>query len=119
MAAIIYLEKQNNEELLQVAVDTVVELIEDEHPEQLRMFTVWLNRMFHEALNDEETGKIKQLTEVKSMLAQVVEQIEARGEARGMQQNARENAIKMKSREYPIKDIADITGLTEEEIKKL
>ena len=33
MAAIIYLEKQNNEELLQGAVDTVVELIEEEHPE--------------------------------------------------------------------------------------
>ena len=105
------------------AVDTVVELIEEEHPEQLRMFTVWLNRMFHDVLNDEEIGKIKKLTEAKSMLAQVVEQMEARwearGEARGMQQKARENALNMKTRGYPAKDIADITGLTLEEIQKL
>jgi len=51
IAAIIYLENQKNEQLLKEAVDTVVELIKEEHPEQLRMFSVWLNRMFHKALN--------------------------------------------------------------------
>jgi len=32
-------------------VDTVFELVKGESPEQLRMFTVWLNRMFKEAYN--------------------------------------------------------------------
>ncbi len=32
-------------------MDTVLELVKGESPEQLRMFTVWLNRMFKEAYN--------------------------------------------------------------------
>ncbi len=123
VAAIIYLEKQKDEELLQEAVDTVVELIKEEHPEQLRMFSVWLNRMFHEAFSEKKLERITELTEVKSMLTQIAEQIEERGiqqgMQQGMQQNARENALKMKNREYSVKDIADITGLTEEEIQNL
>ncbi len=123
VAAIIYLEKQKDEELLQDAVDTVVELIKEEHPEQLRMFSVWLNRMFHEAFNEKKLESITELTEVKSMLTQIAEQIEERGiqqgMQQGMQQNARENALKMKSREFSVKDIADITGLTVEEIQSL
>jgi predicted transposase/invertase (TIGR01784 family) len=123
VAAIIYLEKQKDEKLLREAVDTVVELIKEEHPEQLRMFSVWLNRMFQNALNEKELERIKELTEVKSMLTQIAEQIEARGVQQGMQQGmqqkARENALKMKEKGYSVEDIADITGLTVEEIQKL
>lgn len=123
IAAIIYLENQKNEQLLKEAVDTVVELIKEEHPEQLRMFSVWLNRMFHKALNEKELERITELTEVKSMLTQVAEQIEARGVKQGMkqgmQQKAREDAQKMKEKGYSLEDIADITGLTEDEIKNL
>ena len=53
------------------------------------------------------------------MLTQIAEQIEERGIQQGMQQNAGENALKMKNREYSVKDIADITGLTVEEIQNL
>ena len=57
------------------------------------------------------------------MLTQIAEQIEACGEARGMQQGmqkkAREDALKMKNKGYPVKDIADVTGLTGEEIRNL
>jgi len=124
VAAIIYLEKQKDEKLLREAVDTVVELIKEEHPEQLRMFSVWLNRMFQNALNEKELERIKELTEVKSMLTQIAEQIEARGVQqgvqkgmqKGMQQNARENALKMKEKGYSVEDI---TGLTVKEIQNL
>jgi predicted transposase/invertase (TIGR01784 family) len=37
----------------------------------------------------------------------------------GMQQKAREDAQKMKEKGYSLEDIADITGLTEDEIKNL
>jgi len=65
------------------------------------------------------------------MLTQVAEQIEARGVKQGMrqgmheglqqgmQQKAREDAQKMKEKGYSLEDIADITGLTEDEIKNL
>jgi len=45
------LEKQKSEKSLKRAVDTALELVKGESPEQLRMFTVWLNRMFKEAYN--------------------------------------------------------------------
>jgi len=135
MAAIIYLEKQKDEKLLSEAIDTVIELIKEERPQQLKMFTVWLNKMFRHAIDNKEVKKITGLTEVKSMITQIAEQIEARGEKRGMEQGmeqgmergmeqgmekkAREDALRMKEKGYALKDIADITGLTEEEIKKL
>ena len=53
------------------------------------------------------------------MLAEVVDQIEKRGEDRGMLQNQRENARKMLSRGFSVEDIADITGLSEAEILAL
>ena len=56
---------------------------------------------------------------VKSMLTQIAEQIEERGIQKGMQKKARENALKMKNREFSVKDIAEITGLTVEEIQNL
>jgi predicted transposase/invertase (TIGR01784 family) len=71
--------------------------------------------------------QIKELTEVKSMLTKLAEEIEARGEKRGIQQGilqgaqqkALETARRMKEKGYAIAEIADVTGLTIEEIEKL
>ena len=41
------------------------------------------------------------------------------GRAEGRAEEKLENARRMKSKEYPLDDIADITGLTIEEIEKL
>ena len=41
------------------------------------------------------------------------------GEERGREQNKREIAQKMKEQKMPIKQIAEITGLSEEEIEKI
>ncbi len=57
------------------------------------------------------------------MLAEVVDKIEKRGEERGkqqgMQQARREDARKMLNRGFSVADIADITGLSEQEITDL
>jgi hypothetical protein len=57
-------------------------MIGEEQPEQLRMFSTWVNRMFGKVLNEAEAERITELTEVKSMLAQLAEDIEKRGEKR-------------------------------------
>jgi predicted transposase/invertase (TIGR01784 family) len=127
VSAIIYLEKQGDEAALGQAIETVIELIREEQPEQLRMFSTWVNRMFGKVLSEEEAERITELTEVKSMLAQLAENIEKRGiklgeergEKHGEMQKAREAARKMKARGYPVEDIVDITGLSTEEVEKL
>jgi predicted transposase/invertase (TIGR01784 family) len=139
VSAIIYLEKQGDEAALGQAIETVIELIREEQPEQLRMFSTWVNRMFGKVLREEETGRITKLTEVKSMLAQLAEDIEKRGEKRGIKlgeergikrgekrgvdkgikEGKREDARRMKARGYPVEDIVDITGLSAEEVEKL
>jgi predicted transposase/invertase (TIGR01784 family) len=128
VSAIIYLEKQGDEAALGQAIGTVIELIREEQPEQLRMFSTWVNRMFGKVLREEETERITELTEVKSMLAQLAEDIEKRGEKRGMKLGEergiklgekREAARRMKARGYPVEDIVDITGLSAEEVEKL
>jgi len=43
----------------------------------------------------------------------------AKGIAEGREKTRRENALKMKARGYAVEDIADITGLTAEEIATL
>jgi len=119
MAAIVYLEKQKEEDLLREAVETVIELIKEEQPEQLRMFTVWINRMFRYVLKEDDIEKINELTEVKSMLTQVVEKIEERAIHQGAKEKALETALKMKGKGYGESEIAEITGLSLEEIRKL
>ena len=123
VSAIIYLEKQKSEKSLNKAVDTVLELVKGESPEQLRMFTVWLNRMFKDAYSEREFERISELTEVKSMLTQIAEQIEERGMQQGMQQGMRrkaeETARKMKAKGFPVEEITELTGLSAEEIRKL
>jgi predicted transposase/invertase (TIGR01784 family) len=95
------------------------------------MFSTWVNRMFGKVLSEEEAERITKLTEVKSMLAQLAEDIEKRGiklgeergEKRGVnkgvKEGKREDARRMKARGYPVQDIVDITGLSAEEVEKL
>ena len=127
VAAIMYLEQQEDAKGLRQTIETAIAMITEERPEQLRQFSHWINRMFRGSLENDDINKVNQLTEVKTMLAEVVDQIEKRGEERGMQQGmqqgmeqkARENARKMLDRGFSVEDIADITGLSESEISAL
>ncbi|GAB6089540.1 Rpn family recombination-promoting nuclease/putative transposase [Spirochaeta dissipatitropha] len=123
VAAIMYLEQQNDDEELRQTIDTAIDMIAEEQPEQLRQFSHWINRMFRGSLGNSEIDKVQQLTEVKTMLAEVVDKIEQRGEQRGMQQGiqqkAHEDARKMRDEGLEIALISRITGLSEEEIREL
>jgi predicted transposase/invertase (TIGR01784 family) len=123
VAAIIFLENQKDEAFLSDAVTVIIDLIAEEQPEQLRMFSHWLNRMFRGVLNDDDTDRITHLTEVKSMLAQLVEKIEKRGVRQGMQEGAlkarKETARNMLQEGLSIEQISRITGLSQETIKDL
>lgn len=119
VAAIIYLEQQKDDAALRRTIDTAIGMIAEEQPEQLRQFSHWINRMFRGSLEHSDIDKVNHLTEVKTMLAEVVDKIESRGEQRGMQQKALEYARKMLARGFSIPDIADITGLSEQEIREL
>ena len=114
-----YLEQQEDDAALRNTIDTAITMIAEEQPEQLRQFSHWINRMFRGSLENDDIDKVNQLTEVKTMLAEVVDKIEERGEHRGMHQARREDAKKMLDRGFSVKDIAEITGLTEQEIREL
>ncbi len=119
VAEIMYLEQQED--------DTAIAMIAEEQPEQLRQFSHRFNRMFRGSLETDDIEIVNQLTEVKTMLAEVVDQIEKRGVQQGieqgmqqgMQKKARDTARKMLSEGLEIPMIARITGLSEQEINKL
>jgi len=141
VSAVFYMENQKEEEKLAETISTVIDLIEEESPEQYRMFSIWVKNMFN--LEEESIDQINQLTEVKSMLAQLAEKIENRGLERGLEQGierglergleqglergleqgvhkkAVEDARKMKEKMYPLEDISEISGLTIKEIQDL
>ena len=87
VAAIMYLEQQEDAQGLRQTIETAIAMIAEERPEQLRQFSHWINRMFRGSLENDDINKVNQLTEVKTLLAGVVDQIEKRGEDRGMQQS--------------------------------
>lgn len=127
VAAIMYLEQQEDDAALRHTIDIAITMIEEEQPEQLRQFSHWINRMFRGSLEKNDIDKVHQLTEVKTMLAEVVDKIEQRGEQRGelrgeqrgMKQARREDARKMLDEKLDINLIMRITGLSEQEIKEL
>lgn len=115
VSAVFYLEKQNEPEKLAKAIEHVLKFLEEEQPEELRMFTSWVNEIFRGALDPESIAKIKSLTEVKPMLAQVVDKMRTESKEEGKIEAAR----KMIQKGYPIEDILEITGLTDIEIQKI
>ena len=51
VSAIIYLEKRRDEKGLKKAINKVIEMIRDENIIDVKMFTIWFNRMFHQKVN--------------------------------------------------------------------
>lgn len=123
VSAIIYMEKRKDEETLRSSIDQVIDLIKAEQPEIIRMFTVWLNRMFRNAVLPVDIDKVRDARGVRSMLSKIAEEMEARGEARGRIQGVKEGmriaARKMKDNGEPIEKIQEYTGLDREEIEEL
>jgi len=119
VSAVFYLEQQNEPDKVAKAIEHVINFLEEEQPEELRMFTSWVNEIFRGALDPESIAKIKALTEVKPMLAQVVDKIIEQGAEKGKEEGKIEDARRMVQKGYPIEDIMDITGLSEIMLHKI
>ena len=119
VAAVMYLEKRRDDRKLHRAIDHVIDLLEETNPEQLRMFGVWLNRMFRASVSREQIERIEGLREVRSMLSEVIDQIESRGRREGRQEGRRADALRMLRKGYAVEEVAEVTELDREEVAAL
>jgi predicted transposase/invertase (TIGR01784 family) len=119
ISAIIYLEKRKNEKSLREAIDKVIELIKEENIIDIRMFTIWFRRMFRQKVDLDEYDKITNLSEVNNMLTAIADKIRKEGKLEGNLEGKLEVAKKLKAQGVDIAIIAETTGFSVEEIKKL
>ena len=87
--------------------------------------------MFRGTVHTEEIERIKNLTEVKPMLAKLVDEIRAEekrkgklegkqeGMLEGILEGKQDDARKMLYKGFPVEDVVEITGLSREEIEGL
>ena len=115
VAAVVYLEKQDEPEKLSDVLDKIVKFIQDEEIIDIRMFTNWLKKMFRSEIKPEEIEKIRDIQEAKSMLTQLAEKIEQKGIEKGRIETAK----RMKEKGTDFEFISEITGLSIEEIEQL
>lgn len=127
VAAVVYLEKQDEPEKLSAVVDKIVKFIQDEEIIDIRMFTNWLKKMFRSEMKSEEIDKIRDIQEAKSMLTQLAEKIEQKGiekgklegKTEGLREGKIEMAKRMKEKGTDYHFISEITGLSLKEIEQL
>ena len=131
VAAVVYLEKQDEPEKLSAVVDKIVKFIQDEEIVDIRMFTNWLKKMFRSEMKSEEIDKIRDIQEAKSMLTQLAEKIEQKGiekgklegkiegKTEGLREGKIEMAKRMKEKGTDYHFISEITGLSLKEIEQL
>ena len=75
--------------------------------------------MFRNAFTRGEIDRIEDLSGVRSMLSEVVDQIIERGKEEGFEQKARETARRMLVEGISVDVISRVTGLTVGEIRSL
>lgn len=119
VAAVVYLEKQNDEQKLQEAIEKVIDYIKDEDIIDIKMFTVWITKMFKAEINQKDIDKIKDIKEAKSMLTLLAEKMKKNERKEGKIEGKIETAKNMLDRGYDKKEISEITGLSIEDIEKL
>lgn len=131
VAAVVYLEKQNDVKKLPKAIEKVLEYIKNESIFDLKIFTNWFTNMFRAEIDPALVERIKDVTETKSMLTLLAEQLRNEGELIGIEigiekgiekgklQGKIEAAKGMKEEGLNIDVISRITGLSKEEIEKL
>ena len=115
VSAMMYLEKNKDEKKLREVIKNVIELIREENILDVKMFARWINRIFEKNICDEEIEKIKDITEVKSMLETLVENIKKEG----IKETEILIAKKMLKDKISIEIISKYTGLSLKEIEEL
>ena len=119
VAGVIYLEKQDDEKKLALALEKVVEFIRKENIIDIRVFTRWLTGMFRIDKNEPQYKKIKDIQEAKSMLSEVADKLIKKWKQEGREEERIDAAKKMKQKGADFKFISEVTGLSTEVIEKL
>jgi len=104
----------------------IVKILEQEQPEVYWAFIQWLFSFFSEPVPD-WVGELSQLQEVPTMLATTLKQWEQdmvqqglqKGLLEGEKRKALATARKLKQKGMSIHEIAELTGLSFDEVKKL
>ncbi len=132
VSALFYIENLSNDEL-EKEIDTIAELVKKKRPEEVSLLMNWLRLIFNS--DDETIQQIIGPAEAKTMLRKTVEKMKKeirlegmqegmqRGIEKGVQKGIREKSLETASallkKKMSAKEIAEITGLSVEEIKKL
>jgi len=120
IAALFYTENCQNENL-QHEIDIVVELIRCEKPEEHKAFVNWFSYMFYD--KPELVKEIKGIEEAKNMLRTTIkkygDRIKQESLEEGIEKGRIDTARKLLKKAMPVQEIAEVTGLTVEQIEKL
>ncbi len=114
---------------MQKEIDTIIDLLKVEKPEEVTLFINWFKYMFQD--NQELVEEVKGIKEVKSMLRTSIKKLAQEAERDGMQKGIEkgiqkgiqkqklETAKILLKEKMPVKKIAQITGMEVEEIEKI
>ncbi|PKL15485.1 MAG: hypothetical protein CVV49_21170 [Spirochaetae bacterium HGW-Spirochaetae-5] len=124
LSAVFYLENSDMKDITN-EIKNIVNLIEREKPQELRLFRKWIKHFFYgnDEISDKIETSIKEIEEVKDMLSTTLkkrDQIQFQyGIEKGKHEKAIETAIALLKDNMSVDKVADITGLSVEEIKGL
>ncbi|HRX16056.1 MAG TPA: Rpn family recombination-promoting nuclease/putative transposase [Spirochaetota bacterium] len=116
IAAVILMENAGDKNKLRIAIDRIVMYIRDEDPSDIRDYFIWLKNMFSVELKDTKLDSIRNLMEVKPMLAELVEKIKNENWNEGKIEGKTETARAMLKDGFSVANISKYTGLSEKEI---
>ena len=128
VAALFYVENSTPETVAE-EIKEIVEMLSTDHPEEMTLFKNWLKYIFK--AGDEILEYIEHIEEGKTMFATalkkhdeiMIQQGMQQGVQQGLQKGIHENRIDIVSRmlkkNFAIEQIAEITGLSIDEIKQI
>ena len=129
VSAIFYIENSKPEDL-EPEIDKIIKIIMNEKPNVLTEFSNWLNNYLGSlsglAEKDTISLKIENVMEVRSMLAtrmkaynkKLIEQGIKQGFEKGTEQTEKRVVLNMQSHGFAAEEIAELTGLSIDEIRK-
>ena len=129
VSALFYVENSIPETLLK-EIDTVIEMLKNERPDEAQLFLNWMRVIFNEK-HEEIYHEIKHVEEIRTMFATKLEKYgeklkkEAmqegvkKGVQKGMHRKAIQTARALLEENMPLEKISQITGLSIEEIETL
>jgi len=121
VSALFYVENSIPEVLLK-EIDTVAEMIKNEKPDEITIFTNWLRVIFQDK-NEDIYHEIKHVEEIRTMFATKLEEygekLKKEALREGMHRKAIQTAKALLDKNMNIQEISEITGISVEEIENL